>query len=505
MNPMRNLMLAILMCMTSLATGAATSDLDLPGMSVDRADNTDSIDENLQLPEIGDPSGNLLTPRMERILGRAFMRNVRARMHVIDNPVWSDYIGALGNRLAAHSDARGGSFHFFLIDDPVINAFAGPAGYIGVYRGLIMTTRSENELASVIAHEIAHVTQKHLYRAVDAARNMSIPNAAMLIGAIILGAAGSPEAGAAAMVGSQAASAQQQLNFTRRNENEADHIGIKILAASGYDPRDMAVFFARMGKATRLYRSGHMPEFLQTHPVSATRVADAQARAEKYPYIQPKEDVRYDLLKAWFKSRDFEDPADTIKHFQNALDEGRYHSKAAMQYGLSLGYISDRQYTKAINILKKLNKQFPQQMVYTIALAEAEMNDDKQIKALERLENEWLLHPGNHAITMTYASALLHVNLPDRAYQLLREHLKDRPESASVYRLLSQAAGQSDRITESHRYLAEYYYQSGAPELAARQLEIALRDKDVPYYQGEQMEARLAQFKQEMSDIENRL
>lgn len=460
--------------------------------------------QDIDLPDIGDPTGSMMTPHLERTLGRAFMRSVRAHMDVIDDPVMAEYIQSLGDKLVAKSSDAGSRFTFFLIDDPVVNAFAGPAGYIGFYRGLVLASQTESELASVVAHEISHVTQRHIYRSIQAAQNMTIPNAALLLGALLVGAA-NPDMGAAALAGVQAGAAQQQINFTRSNEQEADNIGIRLMAESGYDPRDMAIFFNRMGKATRLYGSGNMPEFLRTHPVTTSRIADAQARAEKYPYVQPKEDIRYYLMKAWFRVREFNSASDAIYHFKKTLEEGRYQSRDAQSYGLALSYILNKEYDEAIEIMTALLKQSPQNEAFIVVMSNAEMNGGKPTQAMERLENQWLLNPESYSISMTYASALLYLGIPERAYEILTRLAESRPDDALVYKMLAQAAGESGKIIESHRYLAEYYYNNGNPEAASRQLQIALRDKDIPYYEAEQMEARLQIFKQEVYDLENRL
>ena len=203
------------------------------------------------LPDLGNSAGGLMTPKRERDLGRAFMRSVRRSQKVMDDPLLNDYIQQLGQRLVDASGERGTPFSFFMIDDPQINAFAGPGGYIGVYTGLLQTTETESELAAVLAHEIAHVTQQHLLRAWESTSQMSIPSAAILLAAVVLGAAVGGDAAAAAAVGGQAALIQQQINFTRANEQEADRVGIDILAESGYEPRAMPSFFDRMGKANQ--------------------------------------------------------------------------------------------------------------------------------------------------------------------------------------------------------------------------------------------------------------
>ena len=316
--------------------------------------------DRLALPEIGDPSGNLLSPTQERRLGQAFMRSIRASQPVIDDPLMNSYIQRLGEQLVAASDAAGRNFHFFLIDSPQINAFAGPGGYIGIYSGLVTTTESESELASVVAHEIAHVTQNHLIRSFDAAKRMSLPMAALAIAALVLGAAtDNAAAGVAAATGIQAGMAQRQINFTRSNEEEADSFGIQALAQADFDPQAMATFFDRMGKATRLYDNGQMPEFLRTHPVTSNRIADARGRAGAYPYRQRPESLDYHLLRARLRGLEFPTPKAAVTFFRGTLDSHRYRNEEAERYGYVLALTANRQHEVAKGQLNELLRQRP--------------------------------------------------------------------------------------------------------------------------------------------------
>jgi predicted Zn-dependent protease len=244
----------------------------LPVLGISRG-----ADLDLSLPEIGDPAGAVISPYEESELGEAFYRSLRQQGQIIDDPEISEYIDYLGNRLASNSDQPGPGFTFFVVDDPTINAFAAPGGYIGVHKGLILADKSEGELAAVLAHEIAHVTQRHMARRFQTTKNMAIPYAVTILSAILLGTQ-DPQLGQAALVAGLATQAQRQINFTRANEAEADRVGIGVLARSGYDPRNMAVTFQRLQESGRFYGEGP-PEYLRTHPVYATRISDALSRA----------------------------------------------------------------------------------------------------------------------------------------------------------------------------------------------------------------------------------
>lgn len=460
--------------------------------------------DDIRLPEIGDPSGSLITPAQEQRLGKAFMRSVRKSMKVISEPLMAEYIESLGKRLVSYSDYANQPFHFFLIDDPVVNAFAGPAGHIGVYTGLVLATETESELASVVAHEIAHVSQRHLARTFDEANRMSLPMAAVLLAAIIVGAGtDSGDLAAAAAAGAQAGIIQHQINFTRNNEKEADDVGIQILAAAGFDPRAMPVFFERMGRATRFYGM-ELPEFLRTHPVTTNRIADSRGRAETYPYRQYPEDLHYHLLRVILRERQFEDPRDAVTFFAKSLNEGRHRNEDAQRYGHVLALMRARELAKARQELNRLLKKAPHETAFILADAQLYLLANQPKPALDTLKSALKLFPGSYPLSLAYAQALLDLNMPAEATGSLQGLLPGHPDNAKLYKLLSQAAGGTGKINQAHEYLAEYHYLSGNLEPAIQQLEIALKDKEIELVRSARMSARLRQFQEELKELKRR-
>ena len=338
------------MRLTALRSQLATLACTL-GLAV--IPNIPAASENYQLPEIGASSSGLLSPAEEERIGKAFMRSLRRHLSIVSDPEMADYIHNLGARLTSARDARGREFRFFLVDDPNINAFAGPAGYIGINTGLILATQSESELAAVVAHEIAHVTQHHLLRRFEAATQMNLPTTALVLAGLVLGAAsGSDDVAQAAVAGVQAGAAQMQINFTRANEQEADRVGIGILAETGFDPHSMPGFFGRMERATRLYAS-NVPEFLRTHPVSTSRIADSMTRADSYPYRQYPDNIRYHLLRARLRARAANNPNEAVQGFRQTIQDGRYRNEAAEHYGLALALMRTKDYAAARNTFRR--------------------------------------------------------------------------------------------------------------------------------------------------------
>ncbi len=460
-----------------------------------------SAGDGFDLPEIGDSSGSLLTPAQEQRLGQAFMRSVRNHYPVVTDPLIADYIQSLGERLASNSRAAGQPFHFFLIDDPVVNAFAGPAGHIGIFSGLVLTTETESELASVVAHEIAHVTQKHLLRTFDDASRMNLPIAALSLAAILVG--GGTDLGAAAAVGLQAGMLQHKINFTRANEHEADRIGISTLAKANFDPRAMPVFFERMGRATRFYGST-LPEFLRTHPVTTTRISDSRGRAEAYPYRQYPADVRYYLLRATLRERQYEKAADAVRFFRETLADGRYRNEAAQRYGYVLALMRANDLRQARRELDKLLEADPNQIAYQLLNARLYTQSGEPEIAALTLETALNEAPDNYPITMAYAQTLITIGKPATARRILEQMAPHRPRDAALYKLLAQATAESGDASQAHEYQADYYYISGRLEQAKQQLLIALQGENLSLFREERMSAQLKQIQSELAELKGR-
>lgn len=433
------------------------------------------------------------------------MRSVRATQLVVADPMMNAYIESLGQRLAAASNNQERAFHFFLIDSPEVNAFAGPAGYIGINTGLITVTESESELASVIGHEIAHVTQNHLFRTFDSIQRMSLPATALAITALVIGAATKQtDAGLAIATGVQAGMAQSQINFTRAHEEEADSLGIETLSRAGFDPQAMPVFFERMAKATRLYTSGSLPEFLLTHPVTSNRIADARGRAGAYGYRQTPDSLEYHLVRAALKSGQFRSPKEAVTHFQETLNTHRYRNEESQRYGYALALIADRQFDKAQKQVDTLLRTRPEQIAY-IDLQSQLLEKRGSLKEAQLVIQDGLdLYPGNRVLSLRSASLLLDIGAPQQALTLVEEQLQGRPDDEQLYRLAARAAGDSGQITLGHQYMAEYYYHSGELESAIRQLEIALKDDTLDYYRSARITARLKSLQDEFNELSER-
>ncbi len=447
-----------------------------------------------QLPDIGDPSDALMTPAAERRLGRAFLNDLKQRFQFIEEPVFEDYINDLGHRLSSKSHSSARRFRFSLIDSTTVNAFAGPDAQIGIFTGLILTTQSEDELASVMAHEIAHVTQKHLYRTFYRAQKMSTPAAVALLGAVLIGVAGGGEAGAAAVTGVQAGLMQDQLNYSRLNEQEADRVGMRLLYQSGFNPQAMPAFFANMAKANQGY-STQLPEFLRTHPVSTSRIADTQGRADKYPYKQRREGLRYHLLRAWLRVRGFRSAGQALTHYQGTLKTGRYQHRSVEEYGLALAWMRHRDYAKAIAILSRLANERPGIDEFRIALVQSQAQAGQAKAAMESVRAGLRHQPNSLPLLMARLGLFEAAGQYSAASKILKQLVEKDPQDERLFHRLSQAEGKLNHTAMAHGYRAEYHYLRGEFQAAVYQLEAALR-YPLSDYQKAKFTARLRQCRQ---------
>jgi len=450
----------------------------------------------LSLPDFGDASGTLMSPREEQSLGEEFMRSVRRSVKIIDDPQVEEYIQNLGYRLVAGADPQPYRFTYFVVQDQQINAFAGPGGYIGVNSGLILIAQSESELASVLAHETAHVTQHHLLRSFDKANRTNIPATAALIAALILGSH-SPQLAEAAIASTLAGSQQMQINFTRDNELEADRVGMQILIAAGYDPRNMPEFFDRMQKATRYYESG-IPKLLLDHPVTTARIADTENRASQYPHVTPPDDLAFELIRAKLRVITDSDPSQAVLYFEDALKQKTYIHEEAARYGYALALLRSGRVDSAREQVNWLLKKSPNRIPYLIVEAQVESAADAGKDALKIYNDALNLYPRNYPLTILYGTELLRQGHAATAQQLLQEYLRHRTPTPLVYKLLAQAESDNGSPIESQQALAEYDYLNGQTQSAIDHLNQALRitNKD-DFYNASRIEARLKELKQQ--------
>ena len=451
---------------------------------------------SVDLPDIGDSSGSVISPEFERRLGKAFMRSVRQFAAIVDDPEVESYIESIGYRLAANSDSNTLSFTFFVVDDLHINAFAAPGGVIGINSGTILNSRNESELAGVLAHEIAHVTQRHMARQFERAGQLSLPGIAGLLGAILIGIA-NPEAGAAALTIVTGASAQASINFTRANEEEADSVGIQLLARSGYDPQGMSDFFERLQQKSEYY-SSNAPEFLRTHPLTTSRIAESKARASRYKPVSYTNTASYELVRAKIEVFSYKNGKEAIAIFKDRLAKTPTHNKDPIRYGYVLALTRSGAYHLAREQLSILLNNDSDNIAYMLAAANIESEQRNYDAALGIYHKAQQLYPDYRPMVLAYAKTLLDARRPKQARDLLHDYRRQQEPNAAFYELLSQAEAQNGSEANSGIAKAEYFYLTGNTKLAIDRLIHTKRQGQLDYYQREIIVARISQLEYEL-------
>jgi len=458
---------------------------------------------DIALPEMGDSAGALISPQQEYEIGQSFFWRLQQSVDLIDDPEVNSYLQSLGYRIAANSDAPSLNFTFFMVPDPSVNAFAAPGGFIGMNSGLILTSQSEDEVASVMAHEIAHITQRHLLRSFEQSKQMSVPMTVAMIAAALLGAATDAKMGTAAIMAVQAGGIQAQINFTRANESEADNLGMLTLVRSGFDAQAMPTFFERLQQSSRFYTSSVVPEFLRTHPVTTSRIADARGRAVTYPLKkQLGDNLQFYLIREKLRVMAATDLNQLTQYYANALESGSNLNNTATQYGYSLALTAKGNYTQARAVLQKLIDQDKDRLSYQLALADLEIAVGRLSTALTIYNDNQKLYPDDQALTLKQVGALLQANLPAKAVALLQTQLELGTPSRQLYKLMSQAKVAMGEKSQSHSWLAEYYYSSGRLEQAADQLRIAADFAKKDEYQLAKISSRLREVEITLAQME---
>lgn len=453
---------------------------------------------NTNLPDLGDESMAVISPAQERKLGEDMMRQARRSLAFMDDPEINEYIQSLGQRLVSRSDNPKQDFRFFVINNPTINAFAVPGGFIGVHTGLILATQTEAELASVLAHETAHITQRHIPRLIAESQRTTLPALAGIIAGILLASSGH-QGGEAAIALTSAAVAQKGINYTRTYEEEADRIGMQILAQSGFDPHAMPAFFEQMQNLNRLNDTS-LPEFLRTHPVTTNRIADSRNRAEQFRVRKSVTDSGdFQHIRAKIRALAPGNPQEVARGFRANLAQGKYANVDAERYGYGVALLRARQFDDARAEAQKLTARQPNRISYHILQAETEMATGNHKQALAIYANAYQQAPANMALTRNYVSALLKAGKNRPARELLKTALQSRPEDPELYRMLAQAAGATGARYEAHKAMGEYYYWSGNLLAAIEQLQLAARHAGDNFYLQSSLEARMAVIKEEMA------
>lgn len=450
---------------------------------------------DVRLPDLGDPSGGMLTPAQEYELGQKILRMFRSNMPLSEDPFYEVYLEALINKIVLASPLEDKRLELLVIKNPTLNAFAAPGGIVGVNTGIFLVANTEAQLASILSHELAHLSQRHFVRSQANQANNSMLAAAGLIGSIILGATAGADAGIAAATAVQAGTLQSQLRFSREMEQEADRIGMETLVAAKYDAQAMPDMFEVMQNNSR-YRT-KVPEFLLTHPLTLNRISDAKARADQYPRKPPSAstDTDFQFLRARALLENEESPQFAVKRFVNEI-KGTSLTPLTAHYGLLLAYIKTGEIEKARTELAYFEKDYSQHTAIIVAKADIEAKNQALDNAIQQLRTALNTQPKNHILTLRLAELFMEAGRYTECEQLLTEHTKIKPKNPYTWYLLAEVHGLAGHILEVHKARAEYFILHGIYDKAEIQLRNAIQ------LMGDNFQAR-ARLEQRLIDVKN--
>lgn len=502
--------------------------------------------QDTRLPDIGSSAGTVLSPAKQSEYGQMLLAQLRHYNYVLEDPLVDGWLRTTGNRLAASSDQPQQAFTFFMMRDRSINAFATLGGYVGMNAGLVLAAETEDEVAAVLAHEVAHVTQSHVLRGVERAQRDQVPMLLAMLGAIAAASqsssSSSDDAAMAIIAGAQGLALQRQIDYTRSNESEADRLGIRTLSRAGYDPEGMASMFERMQSVSRTNQGGdreRLPDYLRTHPVTTTRISEARDRAERMNretvtstvrtptgsrterapieggYEAPLRALDNPLLPAsfrldpaaaraidgsqfgWARERlrvlSANTPAAAIREYEAMRRSGALSD--AERYGLAIARLRSNDLDGAGKALNELLAEHPGDMWLTLGVAETDARAGRTAAADRRFDDLLERMPRHPAVVLTYASMLAERNTPEagtRAQAILRPLLNASGGDPAFQRAFARASEMAGDPVRAGEAWAEAAYLGGRPEQALIQLNTLKKREDLDYYARTRIDARIA-------------
>jgi predicted Zn-dependent protease len=450
------------------------------------------------LPDLGEASAGDLSPATEKKIGQRIMHEFRWRdPSYLDDPDIETYLNQLGGRLVAVSDDPAIGFYFFGVNDTSINAFAMPGGFIGVNAGLLLASQSESELAGVLAHEISHVTQRHIARQVMREKQLSMGTMlAMVVG--LLAARSNSQVAGAAIATSQAGAIAAQLGYSRDFEREADRSGFEVLRKAGFDVRGMSNFFERLQRATRVYEN-NAPVYLRTHPVTGERISDMQNREQAIPYRQVPDSLEFQLVRAKLRAKQGT-PAEARKDMQALVGDRKFASEAAARYGLAVALGRSRDWAGAeaeIQAARKLKAESP---MIDHLLAESRIGQGDAAGGLALYRDAMARYALNYALIYGYAEALVALKRYAESLHFAETQLQIYPDDVRLHKFRAESYAGLGRRAQQHRALAEVYALQGQTQAAVEQLQWAQRAGDANFYELSVIDARLREMKKRLED-----
>jgi predicted Zn-dependent protease len=482
-----------LMTAASLTAAAAPPSNSQPVLSAPAAGS--------ELPDLGSPAAAVLSQSDEYRLGAMVAKELRDQNALIEDPEISEYINGIGQRLASQSAMGGENFHYFVVKDTTINAFAVSGGYVFINAGLILATSTESELAGVMAHETAHITQHHIARMLADQSKQGLATAAMMIGAILLGAIGGGQAAEGAIAATQGMAAQHQINFTRDNEWEADRVGISYLAGAGFDPNGMGSMFETMMRHEGLAVT-YIPAMLIDHPMDSDRIAEQRARAAQFPPVKAHDSKSYQLIRERVRVVTATGDTDLAEQYAQKIAHGG--DDLGNRYGEALALMNENRAEEAVKILTPLVQQHEDLTLLHAALGQAQAKAGHTKEALATFQRAEQLFPRNVPVTVRYAETLMAVNRANDAHNMLLDLFNNVPPTPDQIRLTALAASAAGDPGDAYFYMGEYQIANGDLGLAAQQIQLALASPHITQIQRQRYQARLDEVREYLRSMHKR-
>lgn len=427
----------------------------------------------LQLPSLGENSAGLISPSEEYALGQDLIRAYRASLPTSRDPFIEAYLAELLQRVTTYSELQDKRLELIVLDSPALNAFAAPGGIVGVNTGTFLTAQNEHQLASILAHELAHLSQRHYARRLQQQKASSTVGLAALLASLLVVAAGNSDVGIAAIPAIQAAAIDSSLRFSRDMEIEADRIGMQTLAHAGFDPHSMTGMFEQMLKSTR-YRT-KVPEFLLTHPITESRITDSASRAQKYPQKRIEADEEYQMIRARVMLQFETSTARATKRFEEEIDRYQTMSPLMAHYGRVLARTRSGDTAGARAALPGLKALTDNPVMLAVAEADIAAKEQDWDQATKILNEALAQQPRNHPLNVRLAEILMEAGRYPECEALLVQHVKRHPNNAYVWYLLAEVHGLAGHILDVHKARAEYFLLMGLYDKAEIQLRNALK------------------------------
>ncbi|MBD5803681.1 TPR repeat-containing protein YfgC precursor [Azoarcus sp. Aa7] len=445
------------------------------------------------LPDLGDVGASELSPLAERKLGESIMREIRWReASYLDDPEVEDYINRMGRRLVAASSAPQLEFEFFVVRDGTLNAFAMPGGFIGVHTGLIVTAESESELASVLGHEVAHVTQRHIAQMFGKQSQTSMVMLASMLVAV-LAARGDSQISQAAIAAGQAGALQAQLGYTRDFEREADRLGLQSLEGAGFDVRGMPSFFERLQRSSRFYEN-NAPSYLRTHPLTQERISDMGNRVAQLRYRQVPDSPDFGFVRAKLRVGAMQ-PIDAVREFEAQV--AKNGSDVAQRYGYARALLAAGRLDDAGKQVETLRREAPPSSFVDMLAAELRLARRDAAGAVQILEAAQKRFPDSQAARYALMDAMILAGRARDAGAMARTAVQNRKEDPRLWAFLARSEAEQGHRAAQHRAQAEVYVLRGAVPAAIEQLELARRAGDGNFYELSAVDARLRELKEQ--------